>query len=118
MMKLFSRVLPASALLWPAAAFAQAGTPGGGAPPVNVPQNVSALVQRINTIANVAFGFLLVAAFVMFLIAAFYYLFGGATEESKTKAKAMLISGVIAIALGFLAFGLAQIVQQILQAQA
>lgn len=117
MIRFFSRVLPASVFLWPTGVFAQAVTPTPGTGPVGSPRNVNELVGRINTIANYAFGFLLVAAFVMFLIAAFYYLFGGASDESKTKAKSMLIAGVIAIALGFLAFGLAQIVQQIVQGQ-
>lgn len=96
----------------PGTVFAQAITPGGN-PPVNVPTNVQGLIAIINQIAGYAFGFLLVLAFIMFLIGAFTYLFGGANEDAKKKAKNYFIYGAIGIAAGFIAFGLAQVVRQI-----
>lgn len=78
------------------------------------PTTLDQLLTWIGNIANTAFAVLLVLAVVMFVVGAFYYLFSGQKEENKTKGRQFLQYGVIAIVVGVLAFGLGQIVVNLL----
>lgn len=94
----------------PLAAFAQ----GIQVPPPNPPTTLRGLLDLTVAIGRTMFVVLVIIAFVMFLVAGFYYVLTGADEKNKEKAKNYLTYGIVAIVVGFLAFGLAQVVVTLL----
>ncbi len=73
-------------------------------------------VALLQTITNWMFTFLLVFAVIIFIYAAYKYLFSGGNEEGTTAAKNYLIYGVIAIAVAMMAKGITFIVAELLGA--
>lgn len=104
-----SAVVAVTTLLAPLAALAQGQ--------VNPPTTLSGLLQLIRNLSRTAFAVLFVLAVVIFMVGAFYYLFGGQKDENKTKGRQFIQYGVIALVVGFLAFGLAEVVTNLLSAQ-
>lgn len=70
-------------------------------------------VTFLGTITDWLFTFLLIFAVVMFIYAAYLYLFSGGAEESTAKAKNYLVYGVIGVAVGMLAKGIVFVVAQL-----
>lgn len=90
----------------PLAAFAQQIN----VPAPNPPTTLRGLLDLTVAVGRTMFVVLVILAFVMFLVAGFYYVLTGTDEKNKEKAKNYLTYGVVAIVVGFLAFGLAQVV--------
>jgi len=77
--------------------------------------SLEGVITLLNTITNWLFTFLLIFAVIMFIYAAYLYLFSGGSEEATGKAKNYLIYGVVGIAVAMLAKGVTFIVYQLLK---
>ncbi|MBI4385233.1 hypothetical protein HY573_00180 [Candidatus Parcubacteria bacterium] len=95
----------------------------GGSVPVpqatvpGVPQDLAGLVRMIDRVGTFMFGFLLVGAFIMFMIGAFMYLVGGGSPDAQKNAKNYLIYAAVAVIVGFAAFAIAQTLKTVVGAQ-
>ena len=117
MKKILFRLLPVSMLFWPAVVMAQGvlpvprpGIPGGA------PRDVTGLVILIENVAGFAFWGLIIGAFAMWLVGAFFYLGAAASADSKEKAKNFLIYGAVAAIIGFASFAIGQVIKTMLGA--
>lgn len=108
MRKLLSPVLGVMASLLPMVALAQTLSlpdPAGAVP--GAPTNLPGLIRMIERVGAFMFGFLLVGAFIMFMIGAFMYLVGGGSPDAQKNAKNYLIYAAVAVIVGFAAFAIA-----------
>ncbi len=98
-------------------------TPSGGDPnpPANLqlpdnplPNGGNDIISIISIIANWVYSFLLVAAVIFILIAAFNYLTGAGNTEKISKAHKILIYAVVAVAIALLAKGIVVLISSLI----
>ncbi|MBI3305068.1 hypothetical protein HY442_00745 [Candidatus Parcubacteria bacterium] len=83
----------------------------------NIPTDLQGLIRVIDRVGVFMFGFLLVGAFIMFMIGAFMYLVGGGSPDAQKNAKNYLIYAAVAVIVGFAAFAIAQTLKTVVGAQ-
>ncbi len=77
-------------------------------------ESCSKLLKVINNIADFGGAIVLTIAIVVFLIGAFYLLFGGGSEEAPKKGRAYILYGAVGIVVAIVAFSLPQLVKTII----
>ena len=73
----------------------------------------SEFLRFLRNIANFGGGIVLTVAIIVFLIGAFYLLFGGGSEEAPKKGRNYVLYGAIGIVVAILAFSLPDLVKSI-----
>lgn len=76
----------------------------GGITSVTPPATID-IPTIISTVTSWLFGLLLALATIFIIIAAFLYLTSAGDEEKVKKAKNLIVYAIIAIAIGFVAYG-------------
>ena len=92
----------AAALTNPVLALAGAS----GVAPGTAPINCSQLKTLIENISQLGGGLFLALGVIVFLIAAYYFLFGAGSEDAATKGRQYLTYGVLGIVIALIAYGL------------
>lgn len=78
------------------------------------PRSCNQVVVILEKIANFGGGILLAVAVVVFLIGAYFLLFGAGSEGAATKGKQFIGYGVAGVVVGILAFSLPFLIKTIL----
>ena len=73
--------------------------------------NIRNVVTRI---ANFGAGIVTTVAVIVFLVAAYYFLFGAASEDAQKKGRQYLIFGIVGIIVALIAFTLPTLVTNVL----
>lgn len=71
-------------------------------------------VAMLKSIGNFLGGIIFVVAVIVFLIGAFYLLFGGGSEDAQKKGKQYVIYGIAGVVVAALAFSLPYLIPRLL----
>jgi len=73
-------------------------------------QSASGLFNILQSIRDWVSGIIAIIAVIMILYAAFLFITGGSSEETRGKAKTTLLYGIIGIVVAFFAYGIVNLI--------